>query len=827
MGVPFSFGYEVKMRFKAIIKRITAAMLFTIMMLFGTKDVMADVIDTSFKGTGDDYLTFRSYLTFEIYDEVKDPEHRKVLATIEMKKAEKAGIDGIFYLADRYGNKFITYKNSGDYSVTTRLDKWDQTFYNYLYELSSVPKCEKYFVQCVPVIKVYSRDNNHVGPYNGNGWRSWNECDTANFAVTLNGTETKNGQPGKDRFGTPLGAGNFNLNDVQIGNIYDIYDISGWTYTLTAEWQEREIKYFGNGGKIGGKDKYEGTFEVGHTDVISVDPVHSSGYYFWGWSEKQYAVNKGPTDYDAMLHAGDPLPFWDNAKLYAVWGTCALSDVDDGHIHNFKKKRTASGDTCPICGGRLYEITEICSCGEIYDIYDAPHTCPESRIIYRSGDCRVCHDFWSPDNILISSGNTQTVKSVGDAGFSARGHYFAGWCDDTTGNGRYYSVGETVYFDGPGQTLELFAIWAPLSYRIHFDYMEEGLYGSENLIKGETEKTVSIDDFMGDLPEGELYGYAFVGWYSPDNGIMMDGTTRYALSHDSTFEAVWKGHIITITADPSFPSGAENCKNSEFLELTDSLVQIPFGEMYADYMPVSAVPKCDGYTFLGWQFPDGTMLDETKRNVTDSDQVVRGVWEVKRIELVLDPGAGSFEGSEEGEVLRVTRTYGEMLTGDRKLPVPEREGYQFGGWFMERDGQGERAENGEKLTIPESGGLYAKWIARKSLITFDYCENWKYPAKDLVGNDIKKTVVTYGEMMHLPEPERYGYRFVGWSTSHKYDEDVEAYVGSEEDMIPTDGFCTIKDNTTVYAVWKALKVKVTYDFNYDYTEEIPLPGSGR
>ncbi|MCR5823051.1 MAG: hypothetical protein K6G60_01325 [Lachnospiraceae bacterium] len=317
------------MRFKATIKRITAAMLFIIMVLFGTEDVMADVIDTSFEGTGDYYLTFRSYLTFEIYDQVKDPEHRKVLATIEMKKEGKAGIDGTYYLADRDGTKFITYKNSGDYCVMTRVRYWERYFYNYLYELSSVPKCEKYFVQCVPVIKVYSRDDNHVGPYNGSGWKSDTEArDIAHYAVTLKGTETKNGQQGKDRDGNPLGAGNFKLNDTQIRNIEEIYD-SSWGETITAAGQAREIKYFGNGGTIEGEPLKVDTFEVGNTDVISTDPVYS-GYYFWGWSEKQYAVNKGPTDYDTMLHAGDPLPFWDNAKLYAVWGTCALEDVDEG-----------------------------------------------------------------------------------------------------------------------------------------------------------------------------------------------------------------------------------------------------------------------------------------------------------------------------------------------------------------------------------------------------------------------------------------------------------------------------------------------------------------
>ncbi len=816
------------MRFKETVKRITAAMLFIIMVLsVAEKTTMADIIDTSFKGIGSDYLTFRSYLTIEVYDAKKDPEHRKPLTTLELKKEGKAGIEGTYYLADRYGNKFITYKNSGDYSVTTREEDWQKTLYNYLYELSSVPKCEEYYVKSVHVIKVYSRDENHVGPYNGSGWKSDTEArDIAHYAVTLKGTETKNGQQGKDRDGNPLGAGNFKLNDTQIRNIEEIYD-SSWDETLTAAGQARNIEYFGNGGKIGGKDKYEDTFEVGHTDVISVDPVHSSGYYFWGWSEKQYAVNKGPTDYDAMLHGGDPLPFWDNAKLYAVWGTCALSDVDGAHIHNFKKKRTASGDTCPICGGRLYEITEICSCGEVYDIYDAPHTCPESRIIYRSGDCRVCHDFWSPDNILISSGNTQTVKSVGDAGFSARGHYFAGWCDDTTGNGRWYSVGQAVYFDGPGQTLELFAIWAPLSYRIHFDYMEEGLYGSENLIKGETEKTVSIDDFMGDLPEGELYGYSFIGWYSPDNGIMMDQSTRYSLAHDATFEAVWQGHILTVEVDPAFPVGATNCKNSEFLELTNSIVQVPYGDKYTDYLPLNAIPKCDGYTFIGWQLPDGTMLDNTKRNVTDADQVLRGVWEVKKIKLALNPGAGSFEGSEEGETRSVTRTYGEELAGTKQLPTPVRDGYQFGGWYTERDGKGEKVENGEALTVTDNAELYAKWIARKSLVTFDYSANWKYPATDLVGNETSEILVTYGEMLHLPIPERYGYKFVGWSTSRKYDAEVDAYNGDEEGMVPIEGFCTIKENQTLYAVWKALTVKVTYDFNYDYTEETPLPGSNR
>ncbi|MCR5585362.1 MAG: InlB B-repeat-containing protein, partial [Lachnospiraceae bacterium] len=109
-------------------------------------------------------------------------------------------------------------------------------------------------------------------------------------------------------------------------------------------------------------------------------------------------------------------------------------------------------------------------------------------------------------------------------------------------------------------------------------------------------------------------------------------------------------------------------------------------------------------------------------------------------------------------------------------------------------------------------------------VTFDYNEHWKYDAIDLRGNEKKEMIVTFGETATLPQPERYGYRFVGWASGRKYDEGYGAYNGDpDSDLVLPDSVWTLVGNRTLYALWQALKVKVVYDYNYEYTAEVPLP----
>jgi uncharacterized repeat protein (TIGR02543 family) len=772
--------------------------------------------DEEFEGIGSAYITYRSYLDFYIYDY----DTKAFLGIIKMdKKTGGSSIDGE-YVVKYNGKDLITFRNDGNYCFLAMGD--EKTFFTDFFQFlfnnsnSSIRGHENYLVEGHSTIKVYARKNS-VGPYNGSGWISLEECQAAEWTVD---TSTKTG--GKASDGSLL-YGNKTLNAAQQNNIRRLFE-NTWKMVFTPEGSTCTITYNANGGKMDGATLKDDTFVAYHGVCINDIPTRS-GYYFWGWSETKYEAGKGPSDYFDMYHAGDSLgDIWKRTTLYAVWGKTPFGgETPVAHNHNWRRSQRSSGRCCPDCGEPLYFWGETCTtCGEYRVGDDIPHTCPDSRLIYISGECTTCNMSGPNEGNVERTGNTQVVLGIGDTGLKYFGHTFVGWNTERDAKGQWYKKGDIYSFGKSGQTKYLYAIWKPNTYTVTFDYNGEGLLNSASMVKGVTSKRVSYDDLMTDLPEPYLTGFTFLGWYSDVKEVVVNEYQRYGIAFDSTFLAQWGGHSISVVTDPAFPDGAVNQKVPALYTLYGHTFDMDYGTRYSAWIPVSLYPSCDGYEFTGWTYA-GQKINNDTICTYDGDHVLKGSWKFKDVKLTLDPRQGHFENAEDGATREETRKYNDVLTGVKKLPIPVREGYQFGGWYTERDGKGTKVENEDKLLIGNDSTLYAKWIARKSYVTFDYNENWKYAAKDLVGNNVTDMIVTFDEMTYLPTPERYGYTFEGWSAKRKFYPEFNAYNGDEDDIISSEGICTIKENTVLYAVWKALTVKVNYDFNYDYTETIPLP----
>ena len=168
------------------------------------------------------------------------------------------------------------------------------------------------------------------------------------------------------------------------------------------------------------------------------------------------------------------------------------------------------------------------------------------------------------------------------------------------------------------------------------------------------------------------------------------------------------------------------------------------------------------------------------------------------IKVTLDPNGGKC--SVEAVNVYKGRTY-------MNLPVPEREGYVFEGWYTEKK-KGTLVNSATKVTEDKPHTLYAHWKKQdkeviKVTVTFDLYS----PDASLVsGEDTKEVVVgeAYGE---LPEAEWEGYEFKGWYTEKKEGEKVTAKT-------------KVKIGTahTLYAHWnkqvsEAEKVTVLFDPN--------------
>ena len=107
-------------------------------------------------------------------------------------------------------------------------------------------------------------------------------------------------------------------------------------------------------------------------------------------------------------------------------------------------------------------------------------------------------------------------------------------------------------------------------------------------------------------------------------------------------------------------------------------------------------PKKDGYEFEGW-FTDSNCTEVNK--VTDesiansANKTFYAKWEAKTYTVTLDPNGGELTDDKK----TVTVTYGVAYPNLKSDNVPTYIGYEFTGWFTEKDG-GTEVTNSTKVT---------------------------------------------------------------------------------------------------------------------------------
>ena len=175
-------------------------------------------------------------------------------------------------------------------------------------------------------------------------------------------------------------------------------------------------------------------------------------------------------------------------------------------------------------------------------------------------------------------------------------------------------------------------------------------------------------------------------------------------------------------------------------------------------------------------------------------------------------GGASYSGAAGTVIVRVTNTYSvtfqyNSATGGNSdtsasyttggttitLPTPTKTGYSFGGWYKESNfstligaGGASYTPNDSSLTLT----IYAKWNASSLTVTFD--------AQG--GSSVANGSTTTGGTVSAPTaPTKSGYTFSGWSTTSN---------GSTLTFPYTHGQTS---NFTLYAIWSANTLTVTYD----------------
>jgi uncharacterized repeat protein (TIGR02543 family) len=184
-----------------------------------------------------------------------------------------------------------------------------------------------------------------------------------------------------------------------------------------------------------------------------------------------------------------------------------------------------------------------------------------------------------------------------------------------------------------------------------------------------------------------------------------------------------------------------------------------------------------GYSFLGW-YNGETKIESGIWSIA-SDVVLTPRWQAGGNTVWLDAAGGTVSVGS----LAVT------FDAAYVLPTPVRENYTFAGWYC-----GEEKYESGVWSGTDDVTLTAKWVPVSYGITYELAGGVNSPL-----NPEEFTAETPN--ITLADPERTGYKFLGWYTDSSYSEKISE--------ISTEKL----ENVSVYAKWEIITYTVTYETN--------------
>ena len=370
------------------------------------------------------------------------------------------------------------------------------------------------------------------------------------------------------------------------------------------------------------------------------------------------------------------------------------------------------------------------------------------------------------------------------------GYVFAGWYTDSACTEKYGFRGDIT------GDITLYAKWvAP---------------AKENAI------TVGANTWVV-LNGTEIQYYAFVPLVSERVTVYTEGNRdTYGYLYDSSMTPIVYdddsgsdqnfSYTYNVTAGSLYYVGIRGYSSSsmEAVQLCISGTQKPYsaatasgtGYCYGDGHTETATvtygvaytlptPPREGYTFLGW-YNGATKVESGVWDIAGNVTLVPR-WKAAEHTVTLNPNGGTVSQTT------VSVAYDTPYT----LPTPEREGYDFLGWY---DGNNIKYAGGTWHGNADVS-LVAQWTVKTYNLTLSNTER-----KDIVvtfdnnysGSTPSTVTLEDGEPLSYPtEPTRNGYAFIGWFTDSSCTTRYN-FTG------------TVTDNMTLYAGWKQISFTNQY-----------------
>lgn len=292
----------------------------------------------------------------------------------------------------------------------------------------------------------------------------------------------------------------------------------------------------------------------------------------------------------------------------------------------------------------------------------------------------------------------------------------------------------------------------------------------------------------GELPVPTREGYDFTGWYSAENGgTKVTASSTVDLDKVKELYAHWELKTYAIVYDAN---GGEKAPETQTKKHFSSIVLS--GSSPARY----------GYTFDLWNTsPDGSGT-QYKKNQTykeESNLTLYAQWIPNQVRLTFNFNGGY--NSELGRNVTFGRKYSEEKDTfsdgykERKLPEAVQDGYDFTGWYLDKNGGGLVTDD-TVVSVAEYHTLYAHWAEKQYLISYSGKGNGMWPENHY------KLHFSSAWISNVV-PTSTGMTFEEWNTEEN---------GSGKSYHPGDIY-SANEPLHLYAQWDRDKYDVTYNAN--------------
>ncbi len=324
-------------------------------------------------------------------------------------------------------------------------------------------------------------------------------------------------------------------------------------------------------------------------------------------------------------------------------------------------------------------------------------------------------------------GKTVTIiQEIEDAitGFDAGP--FNGWYDAETG-GTLISSNNSTGEEITNDTIVPANLYARFTVTVTYDNNIGNRIDIEALHTG--------DSYTIQTPGDSVFtrtGYTLQGWStSSTGGTEYTDSDQIVLKSNMTFYAVWNPNAYTLTFNAG-ESGSVNPASK--------------GAVYGSAVNTLPTPTRTGYTLEGWYTEingGGTKYESATVYNTASDTTLYANWTANQYTVSFD-----IQGATGTEPAPVPVAYDDVISGLPDDGGFTKDGYVFGGWYTEINGNGTKYETTTPYTIADNTTLYAKWNAQiyivddtgsPVIVTSTDAENKVY---DLTSLDLERANVT-------------------------------------------------------------------------------------